>query len=61
MKVIGLMAGVAALASALGPVLGGLMVDLGYLTSDRFRIRALMTRGGGRWPGWRCSPSCPSR
>ena len=29
MKVIGLMAGVAALASALGPVLGGLMVDLG--------------------------------
>ena len=29
MKVIGVMAGVAALASALGPVLGGLMVDLG--------------------------------
>jgi EmrB/QacA subfamily drug resistance transporter len=29
MKVIGTMAGVAALASALGPVLGGLMVDLG--------------------------------
>ena len=28
MKVIGVMAGVAALASALGPVLGGLMVDL---------------------------------
>jgi EmrB/QacA subfamily drug resistance transporter len=29
MKVIGVMAGVAALASALGPVLGGVMVDLG--------------------------------
>ena len=29
MRAIGLMAGVAALASALGPVLGGLMVDLG--------------------------------
>jgi EmrB/QacA subfamily drug resistance transporter len=29
MKVIGVMAGVAALASALGPVLGGLVVDLG--------------------------------
>ncbi len=29
MKVIGAMAGVAALASALGPVLGGLIVDLG--------------------------------
>src|SRR5215207_9904776 len=29
MKVIGVMAGVAALASAMGPVLGGLMVDLG--------------------------------
>ena len=29
MRAVGLMAGVAALASALGPVLGGLMVDLG--------------------------------
>ena len=53
MKVIGAMAGVAALASALGPVLGGLMVDLGgwrlvFLVNVPIGIAALLL--GRRMP-----------
>src|SRR5215217_5758334 len=53
MKVIGAMAGVAALASALGPVLGGLMVDLGgwrlvFLVNVPIGIAALVM--GRRMP-----------
>jgi EmrB/QacA subfamily drug resistance transporter len=53
MKVIGAMAGVAALASALGPVLGGLMVDLGgwrlvFLVNLPIGLAALAL--GGRMP-----------
>jgi EmrB/QacA subfamily drug resistance transporter len=53
MKVIGAMAGVAALASALGPVLGGLMVDLGgwrlvFLVNLPIGLAALAF--GGRMP-----------
>jgi MFS family permease len=51
MKVIGVMAGVAALASALGPVVGGLMVDLGgwrlvFLVNLPIGLAALFY---GRW------------
>ena len=53
MRVIGVMAGVAALASALGPVLGGLVVDLGgwrlvFLVNLPIGLAALAL--GGRMP-----------
>jgi EmrB/QacA subfamily drug resistance transporter len=53
MKVIGAMAGVASLAAALGPVLGGLMVDLGgwrlvFLVNVPIGLAALVF--GGRMP-----------
>ena len=75
MKVIGAMAGVAALASALGPVLGGLMVDLGgwrlvFLVNLPIGLAALAARPAhARSPppgrarrGPTCSARCwPSR
>ena len=70
MKVIGAMAGVAALASALGPVLGGLMVDLGgwrlvFLVNLPIGLAALAY--GGRMPappdplGRSGGPTCSAR
>ena len=70
MKVIGVMAGVAALASALGPVLGGLVVDLGgwrlvFVVNLPVGLAALLygTADAGARARARCStaPTCWAR
>jgi MFS family permease len=64
MRVIGVMAGVAALAAALGPVLGGLMVDLGgwrlvFLVNLPIGLAALAAGRRMPQPPMREAPSRP--